>query len=183
MTGAGGEVVLASDAEREQVAARLGQAVGEGRLTLAEFSERAGQAHAARTRAELAPLTADLPAASPALPAPAGPGRAEWSVSPIGGESRRGRWRVPARSVGVTIIGGASLDLSEAEFAAPTVEVTRWSVIGGVSVRVPAGVRVEVSGFSLLGGQSVSLPEPAPGAPTLRIRLFSLIGGVSVRPS
>lgn len=56
--------IRASDAEREQVAAELGQAVGEGRLTLAEFSDRVEQAHAARTRAELAPLIADLPAAA-----------------------------------------------------------------------------------------------------------------------
>jgi hypothetical protein len=175
-----GDVVRASDAEREQVATRLGQAVGEGRLTLSEFSERVGQAHAAVTRAELAPLTADLPAV-PAAAAPSG--KTSWTVSPIGGEVRKGRWRVPARSMGISLIGGAALDLTEAEFAAPEVEFTRWSVIGGISVKVPPGVRVEVSGFSLLGGHSVKLPEPAPGAPTLRLRLFSLIGGVSVAES
>jgi hypothetical protein len=175
---ADGEVVRASDSEREAVAARLGQAVGEGRLTLAEFSDRVGRAHAATTRAELAPLTADLPDPAPARPEP---GRTEWHVSPIGGEVRRGRWRVPARTVGVSLIGGASLDLREAEFAAPEVLVTRVSVIGGVSVTVPPGVRVELSGFSLLGGRSVTLPAPGPGAPVLRIRLWSLIGGVSVR--
>lgn len=177
MSEPGGEVVRASDAEREQVATRLGQAVGEGRLTLSEFSDRVGQTHAAVTRAELASITADLPAPSAA---PAAPGKTSWSVSPIGGEVRKGRWRVPARSIGISLIGGASLDLTEAEFAAPEVQVTRWSVIGGVSVKVPPGVRVEVSGFSLLGGHSVSLPEPSVGAPTLYLRLFSLIGGVSV---
>jgi hypothetical protein len=174
--------ILASDAEREQVATRLGAAVGDGRLTLAEYSERVGQAHAARTRGDLVPLTADLPATTgsqaPAV-APA-PERTRWSVLPIGGEVKRGRWRVPARSLSVSLIGGASLDLSQAEFAAPTVEMTRWSIIGGMSVKVPPGVRVEVGGVSVLGGHSVTLPPPSPGAPTLRLRLFSLIGGVSV---
>jgi Domain of unknown function (DUF1707) len=171
--------VRASDAEREDFAARLGQAVGEGRLTLAEFSDRVGQVHTARTRGELVPLTADLPAATGA---PREPARTSWQVSPIGGVSRKGSWRVPAKTVGVSIIGGASLDLTDAEFAAPEVEFTRISIIGGMDVKVPAGVRVEVEGFTLLGGHSVRLPEPAPGAPVLRLRLFSLIGGVSVKP-
>ena len=174
-----GPDVRASDAEREDVAARLGQAVGEGRLTLAEFSDRVGQVHAARTRGELVPLTADLPAGTAA---PREPVRTSWQVSPIGGVTRKGSWRVPARTVGVSIIGGASLDLTDAEFAAPEVEFTRVSIIGGMDVQVPAGVRVEVGGFSLLGGHSVRLPEPAPGAPVLRLRLFSLIGGISVKP-
>jgi hypothetical protein len=173
--------VRASDAEREQVAELLGRAVGEGRLTLAEFSDRVGQAHSARTRAELVPLTADLPA-TPTSIAPATPVRTSWQISPIGGVSRKGSWRVPVRTVGISIIGGADLDLTDAEFAASEVEFTRVSIVGGMAVKVPPGVRVEVEGFTLLGGHSVRLPEPAPGAPVLRLRLFSLIGGVSVRP-
>ena len=51
-----------SDAERESVAARLRDAATEGRLTLAEADERQALAYAARTRDDLHPLTADLPA-------------------------------------------------------------------------------------------------------------------------
>lgn|SRR5882757_83013 len=51
----------ASDAEREQTAARLYEALGEGRLDLAETEERVAAAYAARYRAGLAPLLADLP--------------------------------------------------------------------------------------------------------------------------
>ena len=53
--------ILASDAERERSVALLRDAVGEGRLTLEEFSERAGLAQAARTDQELTRLTGDLP--------------------------------------------------------------------------------------------------------------------------
>ena len=53
--------ILVSDAERERSVALLRDAVGEGRLTLEEFSERAGLAQAARTDQELARLTSDLP--------------------------------------------------------------------------------------------------------------------------
>ncbi|CCH31556.1 DUF1707 domain-containing protein [Actinosynnema sp. NPDC047251] len=65
--------VRASDPEREHVVARLREAVGEGRLTLAEADERIATAYAAVHRADLAPLTLDLPAdhAPPAAPQPA----------------------------------------------------------------------------------------------------------------
>ena len=57
----------ASDIDRERVVALLTEAAGDGRLTLGEHAERAGQAYAARTLGELSELTADLvaPAAQP----------------------------------------------------------------------------------------------------------------------
>lgn len=51
----------ASNAEREKTTEALQQAVGEGRITMAEFEERIATAYAAKTRAELDVLTADLP--------------------------------------------------------------------------------------------------------------------------
>ncbi|MDO5032115.1 DUF1707 domain-containing protein [Corynebacterium sp.] len=54
--------VRASAKERTTVARILSDALSEGRLTMEEFDERTGQAYNARTRAELAALTADLPA-------------------------------------------------------------------------------------------------------------------------
>lgn len=53
--------VRASDADREAVLTRLARALGEGRITVVEFDERARLAHAARTHAELAVLITDLP--------------------------------------------------------------------------------------------------------------------------
>ncbi|MEJ2852257.1 MULTISPECIES: DUF1707 SHOCT-like domain-containing protein [unclassified Saccharothrix] len=53
--------VRVSDAERDAVAARLRDAVGEGRLTLAEAEDRIAAAYAAVHRSDLAPLTVDLP--------------------------------------------------------------------------------------------------------------------------
>ncbi|MGH3917593.1 MAG: DUF1707 domain-containing protein [Pseudonocardiaceae bacterium] len=60
-----------SDAEREQVAARVRDAAAVGMLTLAEADERQAAAYAARIRADLAELTDDLPAAQ--TPGPAEP--------------------------------------------------------------------------------------------------------------
>lgn len=51
----------ASNAERENTVLALQHAVGEGRITIAEFEERVAAAYAATTRAELDKLTSDLP--------------------------------------------------------------------------------------------------------------------------
>ena len=65
----------ASHADREQVIVMLKAAFVQGRLTKDELDARAGQAFAARTYAELAAITADLPAGLIAPP-PGRPGRA-----------------------------------------------------------------------------------------------------------
>ena len=54
--------VLASDAERERVVEALRTNAAAGRLDADELEERLGRAYAARVRADLVPLTADLPA-------------------------------------------------------------------------------------------------------------------------
>jgi Domain of unknown function (DUF1707) len=56
-----GHGTLASDADRDTAAGLLSEAFAEGRLTADEHSERARAAYAARSWAELARLTADLP--------------------------------------------------------------------------------------------------------------------------
>ena len=50
-----------SDAEREAAVGRLASAQAEGRLTVAEYQERASAARTAATRRDLAPLFTDLP--------------------------------------------------------------------------------------------------------------------------
>jgi Domain of unknown function (DUF1707) len=68
MTGPADEIAArqgrwrASHADREQVVGALKAAFVQGRLTADELDERVGQALAARTYAELAALTTDLPA-------------------------------------------------------------------------------------------------------------------------
>src|SRR5215469_17874437 len=173
--------IRASDAERDATLQRLSAATGDGRLTLEEFSQRMDRATTAKTRAELDRLVADLPtdtgAASSAV-AERGPARPSWHISPIGGLSVSGPWRMESSVIVVTLIGGADLDLSQTQLAAPEVTLTKVSLLGGVSIGVPPGIRVDVSGFSLIGGTSVDAgPEPGPGAPTVRIRAFSLLGG------
>jgi Domain of unknown function (DUF1707) len=56
-----------SDAEREQAMSLLGLHMSTGRLELAEYEDRCGQAAAARTRAEVELLFGDLPEPHPDL--------------------------------------------------------------------------------------------------------------------
>jgi hypothetical protein len=187
-------VTRASDAEREAVVTRLRDAASEGRLTVEELAERIDAAYAARTQAELEPLTADLPAAAaataggPPVVAPAGgglasEGRSATILGILGGGDRTGRWRVPARTTVVNIMGGADLDLREAVLETAEVEITVWSVMGGSDITVPEGVHVELEGFALLGGNTLHLdgPRPGPGAPVVRIKAWSLMGGTDVK--
>jgi hypothetical protein len=60
----------ASDDDRQRIVAELGRHAADGRLTIAEFHERAGQAYSATTVGELAAVTHDLPALPPPPPAP-----------------------------------------------------------------------------------------------------------------
>lgn len=57
-----GPAVLASDAERDQLAAQLQHHYATGRLTLPELEERVAAACEARTREQLDVLVSDLPA-------------------------------------------------------------------------------------------------------------------------
>ena len=135
--------IRASDAERDATLERLSAATGDGRLTLEEFSQRMDRATTARTRAELYCLVADLPTdAGPASGAVAerSPGRPSWHISPIGGLRASGPWRMERSVIVVSLIGGADLDLSQAQLAAPEYGPPDQGVAAGRGLdRSPAG--------------------------------------------
>jgi Domain of unknown function (DUF1707)/Cell wall-active antibiotics response 4TMS YvqF len=179
----------ASDAERQAIADRLNTAVGEGRLTLAEFSDRVGTAYAARTHAELEALVADLPAPSSraaivvdAHPVPAGqPERAPLDIQ-IGAIKKLGRWRLAADSAMGVGVGPIKLDLRGADLAAREITLSARTVVGAIKVWVPQGVRVVIEGTTAVGTRTVeesNLP-PDVDVPTLRLRLDTWLGTVKV---
>src|ERR1700757_4562043 len=93
----------ASDADRERVANVLREAAGDGRLSMDELDERLDAVYAAKTYAELEPITRDLPQ----TPGGAGPAPAHVpSGDPPGGG--RGACAVPARRPG-GVGGGADV--------------------------------------------------------------------------
>jgi hypothetical protein len=175
-------VTRASDAEREATVTHLREAAAEGRLTVEELTERLDAAYAASTRAELEPLTADLPVAPSSVTVERGRGGTRFVLGILGGGDRRGRWRVAERVVVVNVFGGADLDLREATLAGP--EITIWviSLFGGSDIIVPEGVYAELSSFALFGGDDLKLegPAPPPGAPVVHVRTVSIFGGTDV---
>jgi len=72
--------------------------------------------------------------------APAGP---SWHISPVGGLRIYGPWRMDRHVIVISIVGGARLDLSQAQLAAPEVILTKVSLVGGVRIWVPPGIRVQ----------------------------------------
>ena len=183
----------ASDADREQTAELLRRAAGDGRLTVDELDDRLAEAFAARTRAELEQLVADvlvsgdtgLPvgAAAASLPVVPGEGGTKWLVSIMSGHDRRGHWRVGPKVINFNFWGGSEIDLNDAVLSAQHTEIRVISIMGGADVYVPEGLDVQVSDFSLMGGNGVQLgsERPVPGGPTVRLRLVSLMGGSNVR--
>ncbi len=178
----------ASDAERERTVDQLRHAAGEGRLTVEELDERLDAAYAARTRGDLERLVTDV-----AVPVTTGDsgltvkrGGDEGTkhlISVMGGVERKGWWRVGRQCLSLNIMGGADLDLNDAELADDVVELTVFSLMGGADIYVPDGLNVDVSDFAVMGGNDVALgnPAPTPGGPTLRLKLISIMGGTDVK--
>jgi hypothetical protein len=168
----------ASDAEREQVVGRLRDASSEGRLTLEELADRTALAYTARSHAELAPLTDDLPAGL----APSRRKPVRWMGAVIGEVKRTGRWRIRENTHVVMGIGDCHLDLRTAELDGDEVTVTISQIIGDTTIVVPQHVDVELSGFFLIGDKSRagSEEELPPAAPRVHVRAFGLIGELNV---
>ncbi|MCW0216283.1 MAG: DUF1707 domain-containing protein [Pseudonocardia sp.] len=173
------------DPQRQAAQQQLERAVGEGRLTLDEFTDRAGRVWSADSEAALTRTVADLPARIVGQSTPA----RSTIIGLIGDISRRGRWSLRRRTTAVLLIGDVELDLRTATLApgdeqdVQDVQVTTWSVIGDVALTVPEGVEVEIGGFTIIGDRKLDL-APVPrvqGTPVIRIRVFSLIGDVKVR--
>ena len=124
----------ASDAERDRVAVALREHCAAGRLTLEELSERLEEAYRARTAGELERALRELPAEAAPRPRRS-PKR--FSISIFGGVERKGRWRVPRRAFVLSLLGGADLDLRQAEIDSDVVvSVTVLALLLAVAVQV-----------------------------------------------
>jgi len=179
------------DTDREQAANVLREAAGQGRISMDELDERLELAYAAKTYADLAAVTHDLPQAgtalSPAGAAPAagrigGTPRNKFSIAIMSGARRMGAWVLPSRYVAVAVMGGIELDLREARFSEPEVTLHAYTLMGGIQITVPEDIDVDVSGIAFMGGFDHNASGPgASGAPRVKIIGFAMMGGVEVR--
>jgi hypothetical protein len=183
----------ASDADRERVASLLREAAGDGRLTMDELDERLDAVYAAKTYAELEPITHDLPDTGASyVPAPAEPGGAvrrygaeptsHAAVAILGGFSRRGHWVMPKSFSAFLFMGGGEIDLREAQFTEPEVSIHVWAIMGGCEITVPEDATVRVTGIGVLGAFDHSdSGTGAPGGPVITVNGLALMGGVDVK--
>lgn len=190
-----------SDEERHQVAEVLRLAAGEGRIDVEELEERLEAAYAAKTYADLAPLTADLPRpgaspgqhpVAPVVP-PAATHAAAFdpppsyasSVSVMADTRRLGPWLVPVQHTAFAMMGSVTLDLREAQFSTREVTITAVAFMGDVTIVVNPYTRVVVDGVAVMADFREARPkvpaELAPDAPVVRVKGLAVMASVSVQ--
>lgn len=177
-------LVRASDAEREAAVTRLQSAVGEGRLDLDEFGQRAAAAYAAGTRAELDLLLADLPAPASAVPAfgEVVGERTSGSLASVFGDVKlAATTAVPERAS--TVFGDVKIDLRGLRTAQEEVHLELGTVFGDVEVIVSEGVAAEISGWTVFGDRKTQLAAVPrlPGTPRVVVRGWTVFGDLRLR--
>ena len=81
------------------------------------------------------------------------------------------------------VLGGVTLDLTEARPASTGAVVDATAVLGSITVLVPRGWLVEVRGIPLLGGWDDTTDRAAvgSGAPRVEVRALVALGGLEVK--
>src|ERR1700683_1469697 len=162
--------VRASDADRDAAAEALADAVGAGRLTLAEHSRRLDAMYAAVTTDQVAATvkrTAMYRAIDP------------YKIIVIGGQVQRaGRFRI-GRFCGITaLFGTVDLDVRTAKLTEDNqLTITVRGLMSTVRVTIPKGWRVQEQAMVI--GRREVLPardDDTPNVPILR-RNGTLLGG------
>ncbi len=166
-----------ADADREVVAARLREAMAEGRLDLEETEERLTAVYAARTVADLDVLTADLPAITETDPPPLRLRTKSGSVT------KRGTWRVPRHISAECTSGSIKVDFTEADCRHHEVDIKVNARSGSVVMVVPSGWAVDMDDASATSGSVVNKVRGhrAPNAPLLRVSGEVLSGTIKAR--
>ncbi|MDX2852688.1 DUF1707 domain-containing protein [Streptomyces sp. PA03-3a] len=176
----------ASHADRDRVVDVLTVAAGDGLLSAAELDERLEAALSARTLDELAPLTADLPAAA-GTPRTAAPDVKDVvRVDNRGGSYRRvDRWVVPRRMEVRSEWGEVVLDFTHAVITQDTLRID-MDVRGSSLVLVTRpGIVVDADELTVAFGTVDIRPAAGPATPVgLRVELAGGLefGKVRARP-
>ena len=165
-------------------------ALAEGRLSVAEHSDRLDAVYEAKTHAEIAPLVDDLPArvtsqqVAPRADLAPATRRRQRIIAIFGGAARKGQWQVEPKITAVTVFGGASLDFRDVQLPQREITLHCTAVFGGMEIIVPPEMRVIDSGIALFGGRdagSGSAESNDPNAPVLRLTGLTMFGGLGVK--
>jgi len=147
----------ASHEDRDRVVEALRVAAGDGRLTAQELDERLEKALTARTYAELAVLTTDLPAApgaafAPALAEQAKPKDLARIQCGSGHAKRDGRWVVPRRMEVRVTSGHVLLDFTQAVISEPVLKLDAEVRSGHLLLITKPGIIVDADEVAVRSG-------------------------------
>jgi hypothetical protein len=169
-----------SDAERDQTAAVLAEALSTGRLSPVEHTDRLEATYAAKTRRDLAPITRDLPEPAPGAALPQG--RSSQTIRAVGSKvNRRGKVSLGRTTELHARFGALIVDLRDAVFPGREITLDVQALCGKLLVHVPPGAYVIDEGEALFSKRSVSGGAPGddvPEGPVIRITgraLFSKV--------
>ncbi|MCV7280549.1 DUF1707 domain-containing protein [Mycolicibacterium flavescens] len=152
-----------SDGDRDHVRQQLERAVGQGMLTLEEFSERVDTALSARTRAELRQVVADLPETG--LVATREEVLGGWMSS----ISRRGQWTVPSHIRLKTRLCSTTLDFTEAALQSPVVTVDIDDYLSSTELILPDDATVDLNGVDTFAADTTVKVSHGPRSPRLHV--------------
>ena len=155
MAATGRDHIRASHADREHVIDTLKAAFVQGRLTKDEFDQRVGQAFDSKTYAELAALSADLPA-GPTRPL-SQPGRAQgWSL----GDEKVLEWAIASALSPLAPLAAAFLTGNQVFAAVSVILLILDLVLGLPFLMIVVGTRVEERRQERRSSRSKGQPPP-----------------------
>jgi len=174
----------ASHEDREAAVETLRVAAGDGRLSPAELDERLEAALNAKTHAELAILTADLPQSG--RPAPTAAKDLIRLESDAAALRRDGSWVVPRRIEANVTSGSVRLDLTQAVITQPVLEVDVSVRMGDVMIITKPGIVVDTDDVSVgMGTVTVKAPRGPHTPAILRVVVTGHVdmGSLRARPA
>lgn len=172
-----GDLVRASDDDRDRAVLALREHLAAGRLTLEEFTERMTGALAATTTADLDAPLRELPATERTRRRPT-----RFLLGLFGSTERAGRLRLARRAVCVSIFGNVDLDLRQATLEGDAITIVAVAIFATLDLYVPEGVEVDLHGLTILGHKNAhgNDPAPLPGTPIVRVYALGLFAGMDV---
>lgn len=171
-----------SDVERAEVGKVLERAVGEGMLSLDEYSDRIDIALAARTRGELRRVTADLPGMQ--LAPSADPGASAESLrGRMSTVARKGQWTVPPRLRLNTRMCDTTLDFTAADLPGSVVDIDIDDYCSSTEFIVPDGATADLNAVETVAGSATVKVPTSPQSRRLHLIVHGRVrlGSVTVR--
>ncbi|WJV45132.1 DUF1707 SHOCT-like domain-containing protein [Streptomyces flavofungini] len=165
-----------SEGDRDTAVRRLQEAYAEGHISHEEMDAHLQRVLTAETADDIASALASLPAEDP--------GTTSTIAAAAGRIRRRGAWRVPRNLKVQSALGRVRLDLSQAVFEHPVVDIELNLGTGGARITVPRDAVVDLEGLS--SGWKDTLYKAGPrarpgGGPTIRITGTMGMGRLRIR--